>query len=179
MSAYLVSNTTINRVVTHLRNLDFAWIRREFMDAVHPPITDVDAALGTALFAMNVCAVEALYGQGEAKKFRRLDYTFKPEPASPRQVFESIKELQYQATEGDVPKTPLYKLLVEFRSAVADEIIEANSYQLPMEAELENSLYARCESCCKGIEHDYKACGAPEARRLLVRLGRVFEKRSA
>ena len=42
-----------------------------------------------------------------------------------------------------------------------------------MAAELENSLYARCESCCKGIAHDDVRCGAPTARRLLARIGRV------
>jgi len=38
--------------------------------------------------------------------------------------------------------------------------------------ELRNSLEARCESCCRGIEHDDEHCGAPTARRLLVAAGR-------
>lgn len=38
--------------------------------------------------------------------------------------------------------------------------------------ELRNSLEARCESCCKGLEHDDEHCGAPTARRLLARAGR-------
>lgn len=45
-----------------------------------------------------------------------------------------------------------------------------------MTDELENSLYARCESCCKGLEHDESHCGAPTARRLLVAIGRIKEK---
>ena len=39
--------------------------------------------------------------------------------------------------------------------------------------ELQNSLEARCESCCRGLEHDDKQCGAPTARRLLVAAGRI------
>src|ERR1700689_2161727 len=34
--------------------------------------------------------------------------------------------------------------------------------------ELRNSLEARCESCCRQIEHDDEHCGAPTARRLLL-----------
>jgi len=38
--------------------------------------------------------------------------------------------------------------------------------------ELRNSLEARCENCCRGLEHDDEHCGAPTARRLLVAAGR-------
>ena len=37
--------------------------------------------------------------------------------------------------------------------------------------ELRNSLEARCEACCRGVEHDDQHCGAPTARRLLARAG--------
>jgi hypothetical protein len=39
--------------------------------------------------------------------------------------------------------------------------------------ELQNSLEARCESCCKGLPHDDERCGAPTARRMLVAAGRI------
>ncbi len=39
--------------------------------------------------------------------------------------------------------------------------------------ELRNSLEARCENCCRRIEHDDEHCGAPTARRLLVAAGRM------
>jgi hypothetical protein len=39
--------------------------------------------------------------------------------------------------------------------------------------ELQNSLEARCESCCKGLPHDEEHCGAPTARRMLVAAGRI------
>ncbi len=41
--------------------------------------------------------------------------------------------------------------------------------------ELRNSLEARCESCCRQIEHDDERCGAPTARRLLLAAGRTIK----
>ena len=41
--------------------------------------------------------------------------------------------------------------------------------------ELRNSLEARCESCCRQIEHDDEHCGAPNARRLLLAAGRTIK----
>jgi hypothetical protein len=41
--------------------------------------------------------------------------------------------------------------------------------------ELRNSLEARCESCCRRIEHDVEHCGAPTARRLLLAAGRTIK----
>ena len=58
--------------------------------------------------------------------------------------------------------------------AVADRIVEhIPDREREMVDELENSLYARCESCCKGLEHDEAHCGAPVARLLLVAIGRI------
>jgi hypothetical protein len=42
--------------------------------------------------------------------------------------------------------------------------------------ELRNSLEARCESCCRQIEHDDEHCGAPLARRLLLAAGRTIKR---
>jgi hypothetical protein len=41
--------------------------------------------------------------------------------------------------------------------------------------ELRNSLEARCESCCRQIEHGDEHCGAPTARRLLLAAGRTIK----
>jgi hypothetical protein len=177
MSSYMVADETINVIVSHLhQNHELAWLRQEFSENIAGSTGDFCVDLGAALFALNIVAVEARYGVGEAAKFRALDYHFTLTPASPRQVYESIKELQYQACEGDVPSTGLFKALVEFRAAVADSIIESNERQLDLEAELEASLYARCQSCCKGLPHTYQACGAPQARRLLAGVGRIRQQ---
>jgi hypothetical protein len=130
MSAFIVDDAVINRIVSHLHlNRDLDWLKREFSEAIAGSTGDFCVDLGAALFAMNICAVEARYGEGQAKEFRPLDYRFKLEPASSRQVYQDIKCLQYQASEGDIPETPLYKLLVQFRAAVADEVIEQTEHQ--------------------------------------------------
>jgi len=41
--------------------------------------------------------------------------------------------------------------------------------------ELQNSLEARCEACCRGRKHDDERCGAPTARRLLRQAGRLHD----
>jgi hypothetical protein len=180
VSAYIVNYETINKIVSHLHlNRSLDWLRAEFCDVVKPANADIDGAIGAALFKMNCEAVEARYGEGEAKKFRDLHYVFRLTPSSSRQTYAAIKELQYQCAEGKVPETPLYNALVAFRAAVADEIIEQTEHQAEMESELENSLYARCAACCRGIPHDYNRCGAPVARRLLVAVGRIRGKRTA
>ena len=121
MSAYIVADQTINRIVTHLKlNRDLEWLRTEFCEAARAAS---DAEIGTALFKLNCQAVEARYGTGEAAKFRDLDYQFRLEPVSARQVYDEIKTLDYQCSEGDVPETALFKLLAQLKAAVADAII--------------------------------------------------------
>ena len=173
MSAYICSDATINVVVTHIHlNRDLDWLKREFIEAllaIEPnstaPFESFGACLGKALFALNVDAVEQRYGVGEARKFRSLDYKFQLETASQMKVYRAIGELTYQMSEGNVPTTKLYGLLVRSKASVADGIIESIG---EMHAELENSLYARCKACCRGVEHDDEHCGAPVARGLLV-----------
>ena len=125
MSAYIVGDAVVNRIVSHLHlNVDLDWLRREFCECAHVSTVKVDAEIGQALFNMNVAAVEARYGVGRATEFRPLNYKFRLEPASARQVYQDIKCLQYQCSEGDVPETALFKLLVQLRAAVADEVID-------------------------------------------------------
>jgi hypothetical protein len=121
MSAYIVGDQTINRIVSHLkRNRDLEWLRTEFCEAAH---ATSDAEIGAALFKLNCQAVEARYGVGEAAEFRDLDYQFRMEPASARQVYDEIKTLDYQCSEGNVPETALFKLLMQLKASVADAII--------------------------------------------------------
>jgi hypothetical protein len=121
MSAYIVGDQTINRIVSHLHfNRDLEWLRTEFCEAAQ---SKSDAEIGAALFKLNCRAVEARYGVGEAAKFRDLDYQFRLEPASARQVYHEIKTFDYQCSEGDVPENALFNLLTQLKAAVADAII--------------------------------------------------------
>jgi hypothetical protein len=121
----MVSDSTINVIVSNLHlNRDLDWLKREFSEAIAGSTGDFCVDLGAALFALNILAVEARYGKGEAAKFRPLDYRFRLEPASARRVYDEIKTLDYQCSEGDVPQTALFKLLVQLKAAVADDVIE-------------------------------------------------------
>jgi hypothetical protein len=120
VSAYLVNDEVINRIVSYLHlNRDLAWLRAEFCDVVKPMTKDVDAEIGSALHAMNCAALAARYGD---KEFPR--YQFRSEPTTPREVYACTKNLQYQCCEPAIPETALFKLLVSLRAAVADEVIE-------------------------------------------------------
>lgn len=192
MSAYIVEDRIINQIVTHLlHRRDCEWLKDEFATAIKPSAFG-GPELGRALFKMNIAAVEVRYGKGEAKKFRPLDYKFRPESADELRVYHAIRELAYQCDEGVIAeKSRLYGLLGDLKAVVADSIIErvtepsggwsgakgpgheGDTYVAALLDELRNSLEARCESCCRGIEHDDSRCGAPTARRLLAGAGKV------
>jgi hypothetical protein len=117
MSAFIVADKTINTIVHWVdRALEETYgtitIRQKLLeqgfDAVLEGWTE---RLGYAMFQLNVIAVEARYGSGEAKRFRPLDYHFEvPEPVPMAQVLKSLQCWLYQCNEGDVPQTALYGL---------------------------------------------------------------------
>src|ERR1051326_2575672 len=113
MSAFLVKDETINRIVT--------WLKREvaislFIIDQLAREYDVDLTsdkwnetLANAMFHLNCDGVTARYGAGETEKLISLDFTYKPEPYSSKvQVIKSLQCWMYQYNEGDVPETKLY-----------------------------------------------------------------------
>jgi len=92
VSCFMVSDSTINVIVSNLHlNRDLDWLKREFSEAIAGSTGDFCVDLGAALFALNILAVEARYGKGEAAKFRPLDYRFRLEPASARRVYDESR----------------------------------------------------------------------------------------
>ena len=83
MSAFMVEDTTINRVVTWLKRevqtsrFTLDWLAREY-DVVLTS-DQWDEKLARAMFQLNCDGVNARYGKGEAEKFRPLNFTYKPE----------------------------------------------------------------------------------------------------
>lgn len=121
MSAFVVEDKTINRVIFHLTtNRDLSWYADKYR--LREGNGNVEA-FGKALFDLNCAAVEARYGKGEAAKFRRLNYKYKTEPCRNIQALKSLRCLIYQCSEGDIPKTDLYKFLDELSFEIALEII--------------------------------------------------------
>jgi hypothetical protein len=117
MSAFIVANKTINTIVNWLdKALEEAYgtitIRQRLLEqGFDASVAGWAERLGYAMFQLNVIAVEARYGSGQAKKFRPLDYHYKVTKSVPlAQVLKSLQCWLYQCSEGDVPQTALYGL---------------------------------------------------------------------
>jgi len=117
MSAFMVADTTINSIVNWL---DRALEERYGTTTICQKLLELGfdtsktgwaERLGYAMFQLNVIAVDARYGSGEAKRFRPLDYRYKLTHTLPLvQVLKSLQCWLYQCNEGDVPQTALYGL---------------------------------------------------------------------
>jgi hypothetical protein len=132
MSAYLVADETINRVVEWLYwELDKSpWLRDKLEQASGIDTTSYGwaEALGKAMFDLNIAGVNDRYGNGEAAHFRKLAYQYKPAHGSVIQVLKSLQCWLYQCTEGDVVKQPLYKL---FQDVVEPHLMSRIISDLP------------------------------------------------
>jgi len=128
MSAFMVEDQTINRVVT--------WLTRE-VSTRFPEINRIarkydvdlvsekwDEKLANAMFQLNCDGVNARYGEGEAEKFRPLNFTYRPEGDTFRvQVLKSLQCWMYQCNEGEVPQTKLYQFFEEVENYLALKIV--------------------------------------------------------
>src|SRR2546428_12610533 len=112
MSAFIVEDKTINKVVT--------WLQREVsrerfsIDQIASkyPIDlysyTWEEELAQAMFQLNCAAVDARYGEGTAKKDVTIPFVYKPEYNVPlTYVFKALQCWIYQCSEGDIPETKL------------------------------------------------------------------------
>lgn len=132
MSAYIVDDSTINRI---LAGLQYSTVHGDCTRPIPKPWNNVtievhnDQAaetLGNLMFQMNIDAIEQRYGEGAAIKFRPLDYTFLPLMPNQQihQLIKSINNFTYQCAEGNVPETnPLYKALDDYVSQLCRHIV--------------------------------------------------------
>jgi hypothetical protein len=128
MSAFMVADETINRVVTWLKRevqtsrFTLDWLAREY--GVDLERAGWDEKLAQAMFQLNCDGVTERYGKGEAEKFRPLNFTYKPEiQYSLVQVLKSLQCWKYQCSEGDVPETKLYQFFEEVEHHLALKIV--------------------------------------------------------
>jgi hypothetical protein len=150
MSAFIVADNTINTIVNWLDNaLAEAYgtitIRQKLQEmGFDASVAGWAERLGHAMFQLNVIAVDARYGGGEAKKFRPLDYRYKLTHTVPLvQVLKSLQCWLYQCNEGDVPQTALYGLFDnDVQLYLMTEIINA----LP---EYQNAYWGKCLASCQ------------------------------
>ena len=119
MSAFIVQDKTINRVVTWMaeetrRNPYFAQKIEQGL-LLSTDDHQWEAKLARAMFQLNIDGVNARYGPGEAQKFRTLDFTFRPEHALDKvQVLKSLQCWLYQCCEGRIMYSPMYRFFDEW-----------------------------------------------------------------
>ena len=125
MSAYIVKDIIINRIVTHMIFSDDQWVIRDVMPSLYEE--GVHEAFARKLFDLNVEAVKAAYGEGACKKwrYRSLDFKFEivPRPDD-LQVHEDLDEYLYQCHEGNIPRENLYKLMRNYHCLLCKRIIQ-------------------------------------------------------
>ena len=130
MSAYVVDDSTINRIVSYFYTKSlgdrFYWPNRTIEEAGYNLEDKTDRErLANDMFALNVRAVNGRYGEGQAAEFRPLDFQYMA--AIPPQTIGAYKALDcllYQCSERDVPNSDLYKMLWEVKVRLACEIVD-------------------------------------------------------
>lgn len=137
MSAYLVRDETINTILGWLlrvsqspdavqsRYVRARWLVKVFEEAGYDLTSKSDLErLGRDWYQMNIDALMARYGDAdgaEASDYRyRAVYHYTPEG-----VYEEIRTLRYQASEGRVPETEMYRLLEEVYDALAHALVQS------------------------------------------------------
>ena len=140
MSAFMVADETINRVVywLYFEVMKSQWLRDklEKVSGIDTTSYAWSETLGKAMFALNIAGVNARYGEGEAGKFRQLNYHYVPmhpttlysERSQKIQVLKSMQCWLYQCMEGEVVKQPLYQF---FRDTVEPHLMSNIISDLP------------------------------------------------
>jgi len=125
MSAYVVNDSTINRIVTHLDcSRKDRWVKNELADlgfelgqrtiANQNEARDDLKRLADALFQLNVDAVNYRY-DGGAEQFRPLDFQYQVELAGYWTALAELETFLYQCSEGDIPTRPLFIIMQELK----------------------------------------------------------------
>ncbi len=123
MSAYIVEDKTINKVITFLDN------DQNMRSYLHHNLgLDLDShekafAFGKKLLALNIQAVNERYD--ENKSIVPNGYEFHYELTDQIGAYKALQCLIYQCSEGDIPKTNLYKMLQEISGYMAHSIVSS------------------------------------------------------
>lgn len=120
MSAYVVEDKTISRILSYLEHQD-DWSKGYILRqcAEHGIAGDL-AMLGQRMMDLNVLAVNVRYGESyEADRF-----TFTYEIVDKMQAYKSLCCWSYQCAEGEIPeKSRLYRLMETLKGTIAASIV--------------------------------------------------------
>jgi len=141
MSAYVVKDETINRIVGYLyglaneshparaclRPLEAAgYILQTLGNGHYSPTADLRALcerLGCEMHLLNIASVRARYKNADAEEMIPPMYKHRHAAPSPVWALKSLDCWLYQCSEGKIPETSaLYRAFKEVSSAIAEEI---------------------------------------------------------
>ena len=122
MSAYVVEDKTINKIVAFLAmNQDIKYALRN--EGIELNGQESQEKLGQELFEMNWEAVNQRYEEDPAW-CRLKDYKYSFElPGSDIQSYKSLRCLIYQCSEGNIDETDLYKKMDRILNTLAHQIV--------------------------------------------------------
>lgn len=134
MSAFVVSNLTLNRIVAGLVKHENNIPKLIIKEGIRPPSME---EMGDLLWLMNLDAVAQRYGETiyevgyQSGDPYQLEKTNAP---SDLQFLKYLQCLRYQCDEGNVPKQPLYHWLdalcddLENRWGTPPDVLEWDAY---------------------------------------------------
>jgi hypothetical protein len=110
MSAFLVKERTINKILTHvnIKNKESYWLKSQFEEQLGINFLDYDweDKLGQAMLNLNQLSLRYRYGHRQKK----IVYKFQPVLSTPIEAFKSLQCWEYQCAEGNIPESSkLYK----------------------------------------------------------------------
>jgi hypothetical protein len=122
MSAYIVEDKTINRIITFLNDdRDGSYCKDKLTRLGY--IGKLGQNLGQAMYNLNCLSICERYGEGEDKEMGAGEYTFRYEPSSRIQAYKSLQCFLYQACEGECDTDPLYLALNDIKHSWAGIIV--------------------------------------------------------
>jgi hypothetical protein len=120
MSAFIISDETMNRAVNAIResgNWPISITRGDF------DTPDGLTVLGVQLFGLNDDAVSQRYQ--DERDPEPMPYRYRPSRCSAAAHLKALQCLIYQCSEGDVPSRPIYKALRNAEHALMNKIIRS------------------------------------------------------
>lgn len=119
MSSFVVTNKTINQVVSHLQTCDSKrtydhWMRQ----AMGFSLTNTQELVDHML-SLNLTAIYIRYGDEPSG----VAYTFRHVPVTEIQAYKSLQCWLYQCTEGKASTNPFYKVMERIAGSIASHII--------------------------------------------------------
>ena len=132
MSAFIVDNTLINRIVSAISSTMLGH-SQSIPRPYSPALCETEPkVLGQKLRELNELAVKQRYPDWELnglpgpvdEQGNTPDYRYSPVAVpTAMQLYKDLRCLLYQCSEGDIPYYQLYKELEEYKADVADRIL--------------------------------------------------------